>query len=96
MSTAVLLDAAEASRPLASSYVDWESLGKVASVSFLFAGLIVVLFSVGVALLSRDSETADGTLRPRRTPASVVAMVCFGICGLAVLFGIWLIVPVFH
>jgi hypothetical protein len=61
--------------------IDWESFGVVTLASFVSACVVVTLFSLGVRL---------------RVAAHWAQYVCFGLCGAAVLFGIYLIVPALH
>jgi hypothetical protein len=68
-----------------------EALWQVALVALLFGAGLPALFAVGVrALNSGSALNADGTLTAGRSPAlgRAVAGICFGICVLAVLFGI--------
>lgn len=53
---------------------------------------VVGLFAVGVRLyaVSTESET------PRVLLAKTGAFVCFVLCGLAVIYGIYLIIPAFR
>ena len=79
-------------------FIDWAALGKVAGVSLAFGLAVVVLFSVGVVGLSmaKGKISDDGTAVAGRGVGSVLAGTCFVVCGAAVLYGLWLIVPQFH
>jgi hypothetical protein len=68
--------------------IDWLDLLIVAATSLVAAAVVVTLFSLGVRLTS----TPD----PRPRVATLGAFVCFGLAGLAVLYGIYLIIPAFH
>lgn len=91
--------------------IDWLSFLVVLLTSLIGAGTVVVLYSIGVRLLATPSPTptanadvvdedADESGRVTRTGrpvgATAGAVVCFGLCGVAVLFAVYLIVPVFH
>ena len=65
--------------------IDWTTFPLVVGVALLSACVLVTLFSV--ALRVGDSP------EPRRRIASVALFV---LCGVAVLFGIYLIVPALH
>ncbi|QIQ01020.1 hypothetical protein [Streptomyces liangshanensis] len=88
----------------------WSSLGEVAVVSIGATVGVVIVFSLGVrALATREEDggparphprpgggsTAYGARRPG-APAMAVAGVCFLACAVAVLYGLYLIVPQFH
>jgi hypothetical protein len=61
--------------------IDWAAFGVVALASFIAACVVVTLFSFGVRLRVADHWAQ---------------YVCFGLCGAAVLFGIYLIIPALH
>ena len=65
--------------------IDWTTFPLVVGVALLSACVLVTLFSV--ALRVGDSP------EPRRRIASVALFV---LCGITVLFGIYLIVPALH
>jgi hypothetical protein len=65
--------------------IDWPAFLTVVVGSLVSACLLVTLFSVGLRL-------SDGTA-PWRRPVSVAMFV---VCGLVVIFGIYLIVPFLH
>ncbi|MDR6636759.1 MULTISPECIES: hypothetical protein [Paenarthrobacter] len=69
----------------------WLELLQVAGVTLVAAVTLVVLYSLGVRL------TAIAGDAQQKSPALVrsLAYLCFGVCGVAVLFGIYLIVPYF-
>jgi hypothetical protein len=69
----------------------WLELLTVAGATLAAAVTIVAMYSLGVRLtaIAGDARVA-GTVWARS-----LAYVCFGVCGLAVLFGIYLIVPYF-
>jgi len=69
--------------------IDWSAFLVVAITTWIAAILIVVAYSFGVRLLAvaRDDNRHESLNR-------FGAFACFGFCGLVVLFGIVLIVPV--
>jgi len=66
--------------------IDWGALALVAAVALGSAALVVTLFATGLRLLAVES---DSLMRTRR----MVAVVCFALCGAAVLVGVVLILP---
>jgi hypothetical protein len=70
----------------------WLELLSVAGATLVAAVTVVVLYALGVRLtaIAGDVQGSPAAwIRP-------LSYVCFGVCGLAVLFGLWLIVPYFH
>jgi hypothetical protein len=61
--------------------IDWGAFAVVAFASFISACVVVGLFSIGLRL---------------RVAGHRAQYLCFGLCGAAVLFGIYLIVPALH
>lgn len=89
--------------------IDWASFAIVAVASMGAAVFVVLMYALGIKLLSvppngavqaegleRDSEDDEVTMTGRPLWATLLANTCFTICGIAVLFGIYLIVPVLH
>ncbi|MGW6743168.1 hypothetical protein ACWGDX_20995 [Streptomyces sp. NPDC055025] len=85
--------------------LDWSGLGEVAVVSVGATVGVVLVFALGVRLLSRRHEpggTSPGGAGPggagRRASvlARTVAGLCFLTCAAAVAYGLYLIVPQFH
>jgi hypothetical protein len=66
--------------------IDWGAFVLVAAVSLGGATLLVVLFATGLRLLASPS---DSLVRTRR----LAAVTCFALCGAAVLFGVYLVLP---
>ena len=69
----------------------WLELVQVAGATLVAAVTVVVLYSLGVrltAIAGDVQESKPGWVRP-------LAYVCFGLCGGAVLFGLYLIIPYF-
>lgn len=69
----------------------WLELLSVAGATLIAAVTVVVLYSLGVRLTAIAGDARDAAPVWTRS----LAYVCFGVCGLAVLFGIYLIVPYF-
>ena len=65
--------------------IDWLSFLIVLVVSVVSAGVVVLLFSVGLSLV----PMSGGWRRP-------VGIASFVLCGLVILYGVYLIVPGFH
>ncbi|MDQ0825928.1 hypothetical protein QFZ60_002101 [Arthrobacter sp. B2I5] len=69
----------------------WLELLAVAGATLVASATVVTLYSFGVRLtaIAADAEqTSPGLKR-------FFAYVCFGLCGLAVLVGLYLIIPYF-
>jgi hypothetical protein len=69
----------------------WLELLAVAGSTLVASATVVTLYSLGVRLtaIAADAEqTSPGLKRS-------FAYVCFGLCGLAVLVGLYLIIPYF-
>ncbi|MEZ2371212.1 hypothetical protein [Arthrobacter sp. RCC_34] len=69
----------------------WLELLQVAGVTLVSAVILVVLYSLGVRLTAIAADAEQKSPRLARS----LAYLCFGACGIAVLFGIYLIVPYF-
>ncbi|MCI0140998.1 hypothetical protein KNN17_05330 [Arthrobacter bambusae] len=69
----------------------WLDLVQVAGATLVAAVVLVVLYSLGVRLTAVAGDARQ------KSPAMVrtLAYACFAACGIAVLFGIYLIVPYF-
>ena len=92
--------------------IDWAAFGIVSLAALVSASVVVSLFAFGLRLLivgrgvdSDDSSdpvatapdssgASPGSGRPAWAGAAAVG--CFVLCGLAVLYGIYLIVPILH
>jgi hypothetical protein len=69
----------------------WLELVQVAGATLVAAVTVVVLYSLGVRLTAISGDVSE------RKPVWVrpLAVACFALCGLAVLFGLYLIIPYF-
>ncbi|SDL22632.1 hypothetical protein [Arthrobacter sp. ok362] len=70
----------------------WLELLSVAGATLLSAVTVVVLYAFGVRLTAIAGDI-------RNSPASwtrPLAYTCFAVCGFAILFGLYLIIPYFH
>lgn len=89
--------------------VDWGSIGLVTVATLVAAVVIVTFYSLGLRLLatgsggsggtgdSGASGSSDGETRePRPLAATIGAVACIGVGVLAVLYGIYLVIPFFH
>lgn len=79
--------------------VDWNSIALVCVVTLVAAVLVVTLYSVGMRLLAVGSP-GDGSAptTPQRRPvmATIGGYACVGVGILAVLYGVYLVIPLFH
>ena len=75
--------------------VDWGALAWVTVTTLVAAVVIVTFYSLGLRLLAVGSST-DGAASHRPPAATVGAVVCIAIGVAAVLYGIYLVIPVFH
>jgi hypothetical protein len=90
--------------------VDWLAFLEVFAVAIIASALVVTLYSVGIRLLAtpgpvaegegsgpaRDDENDDVEEAGRPRSATLGAYACFGVTGLVVLYGIYLIIPALH
>ena len=76
-------------------HIDWGALGQVALVALLFGVGLTVAFSFGVNAMSRRALAIEEKKPPRPVDTGFAAL-CFGGCGAAVLYGLYLIIPQFH
>jgi len=72
--------------------MNWLELVMVAGATLAAAVTVVVLYSLGIRLTAIAGDAGDtppGWVRP-------LSYACFGLCGVAVLFGLYLIIPYFN
>jgi hypothetical protein len=69
----------------------WLELLTVAGATLIAAVTVVVLYSLGVRLTAIAADARQTSPGIKRS----FAYVCFGLCSLAVLFGLYLIIPYF-
>ncbi|VXB27930.1 conserved hypothetical protein [Arthrobacter sp. 9AX] len=69
----------------------WLELLTVAGATLAAAVTVVVLYSLGVRLTAIAGDAEQPSPGLKRS----LAYACFGLCGLAVLFGLYLIIPYF-
>ena len=72
---------------------DWGAFFVVAVATILGAGSIVLFFALGVRLAARS---ADSARRSGQKALLAASRACFTLSGVAVLFGVYLIVQYFH
>jgi hypothetical protein len=82
--------------------INWSNLFVVAFTSIGAALLVVALFSVGVRLLTdariaeRNAKKGDDKAARVEAISRTFSYIAFSLCGSALLYGIYLIVPAFH
>ncbi|MGK3648297.1 hypothetical protein [Pseudarthrobacter enclensis] len=69
----------------------WLELLTVAGATLIAAATVVTLYSLGVRLTAIAADAEQPSPGTKRS----LAYLCFGLCGLAVLFGLYLIIPYF-
>ena len=69
----------------------WIELIQVAGATLVAAVTVVVLYSVGVRFTAIAGDPEQSAPRWMKS----LAYACFGLCGVAVLFGLYLIIPYF-
>lgn len=72
--------------------INWGAFLIVAVATLISAGVVVGLYAAGVRLYAVSID--DGV--PSTRVARVAAYACFALCAVAVLYGIYLILPAFH
>lgn len=81
----------ETAAPAVHLDIDWGSIALVFVVALVVVVAVVTLYSTGLRLLSLGTSVRD---RPK--PATAGGWLCLGIGGLAVLYGVYLVIPLFH
>lgn len=81
--------------------INWNSLILVASVAIGSSIGLVAVFSFGMRLLVNAQNIQSHTkksqgVKPAEALSRIGAYLMFTICGAAVLYGIYLVVPYFH
>ena len=84
--------------------IDWGAFGLVLVASLVAALVIVAFFSIALRLLATGTPPMTGPgsagsaagASPRNPLAVVAAVVCIAICVAAVLYGLYLVIPIFH
>lgn len=82
--------------------IEWQSFLIVAIASISFTTVIIFGFSLAVRLLTNSQSlvqrVADGDPKAIRNEAlnRIGSYMLFTLCALALLFGIWLVIPGFH
>jgi hypothetical protein len=82
--------------------INWSNLFTVAGTSIGAALIVVALFAVGVRLLT-DARLAEAKAKKGDNAAAraeaisrTLSYIAFSLCGSALIYGIYLIVPAFH
>ncbi|HEY4269349.1 MAG TPA: hypothetical protein VGM94_14295 [Galbitalea sp.] len=79
--------------------VDWNSIALVCVVTLVAVVAVVTLYSTGMRLLAVGSPGDGSTATsPQRRPviATIGGYACVGVGILAVLYGVYLVIPLFH
>jgi hypothetical protein len=82
--------------------VDWSSIAYVCIVTLVATVAVVLIFSIGLRLLSIGSAddggdvASSGAVTARPMGATLLGYLCVGVSAAAVLYGIYLVVPLFH
>jgi hypothetical protein len=76
--------------------IDWADLAKVAEVSAAFGIGVVAVFALGVLATSRIAAARVAQRPARRVTGFALAGTAFALCGAAVLYGLYLLIPQFH
>ncbi|MGO4235984.1 hypothetical protein [Pseudarthrobacter sp. YAF2] len=69
----------------------WLELLTVAGTTLMSAAVVVTLYSLGVRFTAIAADAQQSSPGVKRS----VAYLCFGLCGVAVLLGLYLIIPYF-
>jgi hypothetical protein len=76
---------------LASSYVDWASMGKILLISVVVGAGGVTVYAIGLRALSVSGylhQEGDEPGQPRRVALLVVAVICLVVVVAAAVYGI--------
>ncbi|SNT12154.1 hypothetical protein SAMN05421812_103258 [Asanoa hainanensis] len=68
--------------------VPWGDLGTVLMAALFLGGGVIVLYAVGVRVLSPADADGESTGRPSPLRIAITSL-CFAICGAAVGYGIY-------
>jgi hypothetical protein len=74
--------------------IDWASLGVVAVVTLAVTLVVVGVVSIGIAsLVTAENRQIAGV---SGTSAKAIGYLCWGVAGLILLYGLYLIIPQLH
>lgn len=76
--------------------INWGALGLVTLTALVATVVIVTSYSVGIRLLAVGRDDPDAPAQRRPPLATAGAVVCIAIGVAAVLYGIYLVIPLFH
>ena len=92
--------------PSLTADIDWGALGWVTLTTLIAVVVIVTFYSLGLRLLavgtgvggdsSTDAGSAQSVAFHRAPLATVAAVICIAIGVAAVIYGIYLVIPIFH
>lgn len=74
--------------------IEWSSFLIVAAATWVSAIIVITLFSTAVRMRATHLDQVDAGRAGKALPVAYMAV--FGICGLVVLLGVYLIVPALH
>lgn len=74
--------------------IEWSSFAIVAAATWISAVIVIALFSVAVRLRASHLDRVEEGRGNAALP--VAYWTVFGICGLVVVLGVYLIVPALH
>ena len=75
--------------------IEWDSFLLVAVVSLVAASAVVTVASLGMRLYENGLQARTAGESSGRVSLAA-ARILFGVCGLVVIFGVYLIIPAFH
>ncbi len=76
--------------------VAWSDLGMVLLVGLAVGAGVVALFAFGVAAASGASTDGETEVRAASPTARYVSWLCFAVCAVIVVYGIYLAIPSLH
>ncbi|CAN5182907.1 hypothetical protein BH09ACT1_BH09ACT1_24610 [soil metagenome] len=76
--------------------IDWGALVLVFVVALAVTTAVVAIYSLGLRLLGAGSVEGSRVARARPLGATLAAYLCIGISAATVLYGVYLVIPVFH
>ncbi len=80
--------------------VDWSSIALVCVTTLIATVVIVSFFSLGLRLLAIGSPDDTGDVvaaaAPRPVPATIGAVLCIAVGVDGVVYGVYLVIPLFH
>lgn len=81
---------------MSALHIDWMALGRVVAISTVVGVAVVSVFSIGILGLSRVDSVAQGGMRARRNSGYLLVAATHGLCIVAVVYGLYWLIPQFH